>query len=63
MAAGWPMNGEGFTEGEKRDGDREKEDDDGARVPKRGSATATGGAPDLYVWAPDYSYSLQQCER
>jgi hypothetical protein len=36
----WPMNGEGFTEGEKGDGG-------GARVPKRGEATATGGAPDL----------------
>ena len=42
------MNGEGFTEGEKGDGDGEK--GDGARVPKRGEAAATGGAPDLYVW-------------
>jgi hypothetical protein len=31
------MNGEGFTEGEKGDGG-------GTRVPKRGEATATGGA-------------------
>ena len=37
------MNGEGFTEGEKGDGG-------GARVPKRGEATATGGAPDLLVY-------------
>ena len=36
----WPMNGEGFTEGENGDGS-------GARVPKWGEATATGGAPDL----------------
>ena len=33
----WPMNGEGFTEG----------DGSGTRVPKQGEATATGGAPDL----------------
>ena len=33
----WPMNREGFTEG----------DGSGTRVPKQGEATATGGAPDL----------------
>ena len=44
------MNGEGFTEGEKGDRDREKGEGDGARVPKWGEAVATGGAPDLYVW-------------
>lgn len=41
------MNGEGFIEGEKGDGDGEKGEGDGARLPKRGEA---GGAPDLRVW-------------
>ena len=37
------MNREGFIEGEKGD-------DGGARVPKRGEATVTGGATDLLVY-------------
>ena len=42
MVAGWPLDGEVFTEGEQGDDGR-------ARVTKRGEVTATGGPPDLHV--------------
>ena len=42
MGAGWPLDGEVFTEGERGDGS-------GVRVTKRGEVTATGGPPDLDV--------------
>jgi hypothetical protein len=42
VVARWPLVREGFTEGEQGDGG-------GARVPKRGEAMATGGAPGLHV--------------
>jgi hypothetical protein len=40
VGAGWPLDGEVFAEGEQGDGG-------GARVPKRGEVTATGGPPVL----------------
>jgi hypothetical protein len=42
VVVGWPLKEEAFTEGEQGDGG-------GARVPKRGKVTATGGPPDLHV--------------
>ena len=42
MGAGWPLDGEVFTEGEQGDGE-------GAEVPKRGEVMATGGAAVLHV--------------
>ena len=49
--AGWPLDGEVFTEGEQGDDGgarvpkRGEVTDGGARVPKRDEVTATGGPP------------------
>jgi hypothetical protein len=42
VVAGWPLDGEAFTDGEQGDGVE-------ARVTKRGEVTAPGGPPDLHV--------------